>query len=154
MFIEIKMEIDNIQNNNIIDFFPVSTDIDIELPLVEGISAGFPSPAQDFIDVSIDLNKEFIKNPSSTFFGRVNGDSMKDLGIDSGDLLIIDKSLEPTNGRVAVCFIDGEFTMKKIKIEKNYCWLIPANKKYKPIKVTADNEFIVWGIVIHVIKSF
>ncbi len=148
------MEIDNIQNNNIIDFFPVSTDIDIELPLVEGISAGFPSPAQDFIDVSIDLNKEFIKNPSSTFFGRVNGDSMKDLGIDSGDLLIIDKSLEPTNGRVAVCFIDGEFTMKKIKIEKNYCWLIPANKKYKPIKVTADNEFIVWGIVIHVIKSF
>ena len=133
----------------------MSTETALELPIIdEGISAGFPSPAQDFVDLSIDLNKELIKNPSATFYGRVKGDSMKDLGIDNGDLLIIDKSLEPKNGKIAVCYIDGEFTMKKIKIEKDCCWLIPANDKYKPIRVDKENEFIVWGIVVHVIKSF
>ncbi|MCF6185618.1 MAG: translesion error-prone DNA polymerase V autoproteolytic subunit [Bacteroidales bacterium] len=127
----------------------------MEIPFVdEGISAGFPSPAQDFLDMSIDLNKELIKNPPSTFFGRVKGDSMKDLGIDNGDLLIIDKSLEVKNGKIAVCFIDGEFTVKKIKFEKDFLWLIPANEKYPPIKVSEENDFIIWGIVIHVIKSF
>jgi len=79
---------------------------------------------------------------------------MKDLGIDDGDLLIIDKSLEPSNGKIAVCFIDGEFTLKKIQLEKDFVWLVPANKKYKPIKVTENNDFVVWGIVVHVIKSF
>lgn len=127
----------------------------MEIPFAdEGISAGFPSPAQDFMDMSIDLNKELIKNPPATFYGRVKGDSMKDLGIDNGDLLIIDKSLEPKNGKIAVCFIDGEFTVKKIEFKEDFLWLIPANKKYKPIKVTSDNDFVVWGIVIHVIKSF
>ena len=138
-----------------IDFYSTDTTTHVEIPLVdEGISAGFPSPAQDFLDMSIDLNKELIKNPVSTFYGRVKGDSMTDLGIDNGDLLIIDKSLEAQNGKIAVCFIDGEFTVKKIKFEKDYLWLIPANKKYKPIKVTQENDFIIWGIVIHVIKSF
>ena len=78
---------------------------------------------------------------------------MKDEGINDGDLLVIDKSLDPVNGKVAVCYIDGEFTIKKIKLEENACWLVPANEKYKPIKVTPDNEFIIWGIVTHVIKS-
>jgi DNA polymerase V len=138
-----------------IDFYSVDTATHVEIPFVdEGISAGFPSPAQDFLDMSIDLNKELIKNPVSTFYGRVKGDSMKDLGIDIGDLLIIDKSLEVQNGKIAVCFIDGEFTVKKIKLEKDYLWLVPANKKYEPIKVTQENDFIIWGIVIHVIKSF
>jgi len=140
---------------NIIDIYTADTELHIEIPFVDqGISAGFPSPAQDFLDMSIDLNQELIKNPSSTFYGRVKGDSMKNLGIDDGDLLIIDKSLNPTSGRIAVCFIDGEFTIKTIKIEKDFLWLVPANDNYKPIKVTEDNEFIVWGIVIHVIKSF
>ena len=127
----------------------------MELPLIEGgISAGFPSPAEDFLELSIDLNKELIKNPPATFYGRVNGDSMKDLGIDHGDLLIIDKSIQPKDGKIAVCFIDGEFTLKTIRLEKDCCWLIPANSNYKPLKVTQDNDFVVWGIVIHVIKSF
>jgi len=149
------MKLKKLHKGNILDFYSISSETYLELPLIEqGISAGFPSPADDFLDISIDLNKELIKNPSATFFGRVNGDSMQDLGIDDGDLLIIDKSLEPVNGKIAVCFIDGEFTLKKIKTEKNFCWLVPANKKYKPIKVTENNEFIVWGIVKHVIKSF
>lgn len=136
-------------------FFSVETGQDLAIPLVEGgISAGFPSPAQDFLDLAIDLNKELIKNPSTTFYARVNGDSMKDVGIEHDDLVIIDKSLPPSNNKIAVCFVDGEFTMKKIKLETDCCWLLPANKNYKPIKVTQDNNFIIWGIVIHVIKSF
>ena len=126
----------------------------IELSSIGGVSAGFPSPADDFLDSPIDLNKELIDNPSATFYGRVSGDSMIDLGINDGDLLIIDKSKPVQNGKIAVCFVDGEFTMKQIKIEEDCCWLVPANKKYTPIKITEDNDFIVWGIVIHVVKSF
>jgi DNA polymerase V len=126
----------------------------MDIPLVEGgISAGFPSPADDFLDLSIDLNKEFIKNKEATFYGRVKGDSMKNAGLSDGDLLIIDKSLEPKNGKIAVCFIDGEFTVKRIKIEKKVCWLVPENENYQSIKVTEENDFIIWGIVTTVIKS-
>lgn len=127
----------------------------LKLPLAEdGVSAGFPSPADDFLDLSIDLNEEFIRNKSATFFARVKGDSMKDAGISEGDLLIVDKSLEPKNNKIAVCFIDGEFTVKRITIEKDLIWLVAENKRYAPIKVTKDNDFIIWGIVTNVIKSF
>lgn len=137
-----------------IDFFVPSTSKAIQLPLVqEGISAGFPSPANDFLDISIDLNKELIKHPSTTFYGRVRGDSMINAGLSDGDLLIIDKSLDPKNDKIAVCFIDGEFTVKRIKIEQNKLWLIAENEKYKPIEVTEDNEFMIWGIVTTVIKN-
>jgi DNA polymerase V len=149
------MKLTELHKSTHIDFYAASTESTLELPFVkEGISAGFPSPADDFLDLSIDLNKELIKNPSSTFYGKVRGNSMKDLGIHEGDLLVIDKSLEPKNGKIAICFIDGEFTLKKIKIEKDCIWLEPANEAYKPIKVTKDNEFLVWGIVINVIKYF
>ena len=134
--------------------FSVSTETKLSRPFIDqGISAGFPSPAQDFIDLSIDLNKELIKHPSSTFFGRVKGTSMKDAGINNGDLLIVDKSMNPTDGKIAVCFIDGEFTVKRLKAEKDCCWLVPENESYEPIRVTAENDFIVWGIVIYVIKA-
>ena len=144
-----------VHTSNNLDIYSTSTATTMDVPIIEsGISAGFPSPADDFLDASIDLNKAFIKHPATTFCGRVKGNSMKDLGIHNGDLMIIDKSLEPKNGAVAVCYIDGEFTVKKIKIESDCCWLIPANENYSPIKVTPDNEFIIWGIVTHVIKSF
>jgi DNA polymerase V len=134
--------------------FSANTTAEVSLPLAEsGISAGFPSPAQDYIDLSLDLNKELIANPSSTFYGRVRGESMKDAGIQDGDLLIIDKSLEPQDGDTAVCFIDGEFTLKYIKIEKDAVYLIPANPAFKPIKVTEDNNFCIWGIVTYSIKN-
>ena len=138
-----------------LEIFPASTRILLELPYVkEGISAGFPSPADDFIDTAIDLNHELIKHPSSTYFGKVRGNSMKDLGIHDGDLLVIDNSLEPATGKVAVCYIDGEFTVKSLKIEKDSIWLLPANSSYKPILATKDNDFMIWGIVTNVIKSF
>ena len=126
----------------------------VSLPLADqGISAGFPSPADDFLDLSIDLNKELIKHPYATFYGRVRGDSMTGAGLSDGDLLIIDKSLEPQDGKIAVCFIDGEFTVKRIKLDKNQLWLIPENKKYQPLRVTEDNEFVIWGVVTCVIKN-
>ncbi|HRO07476.1 MAG TPA: translesion error-prone DNA polymerase V autoproteolytic subunit [Saprospiraceae bacterium] len=124
------------------------------LPYVEeGISAGFPSPALDFVDLSIDLNRHLIKHPSATFYGRVKGDSLINAGISNGDLLIIDRSIEPANGKIAVCYIDGEFTAKRIQISRNEVWLIPENEAYQPIRVTEDNDFMIWGIVTHVIKD-
>ncbi len=91
----------------------------LSLPLIsEGISAGFPSPALDFIDVTIDLNKYVIKRPSSTFFGRAKGHSMKDRGIDDGDLMVIDKSIQPKNDHIAICYIDGSYTVKTIVIKE------------------------------------
>jgi DNA polymerase V len=138
-----------------LDIYSALSETELELPLISGgISAGFPSPALDFDDLSIDLNKHIIKHPSATFYGRVKGHSMKDEGINDGDLLVIDKSIQPTDNAIAVCFLDGEFTIKRIKIETESIWLIPANENYKPIKVTQDNDFLIWGIVTHVIKSF
>ena len=149
------MKIVPLHSSNPLDIFPISTNIKLSLLLVEsGISAGFPSPADDFLDVSIDLNQALIKNKTATYYGRVKGDSMTDAGIDDGDLLIIDKSLKPITGKIAVCYIDGEFTVKRIRIEKDLIWLKAENKKYQPIKVTKDNDFIIWGIVTNVIKSF
>ncbi|MDD4921616.1 MAG: translesion error-prone DNA polymerase V autoproteolytic subunit [Bacteroidales bacterium] len=137
-----------------IQLFTVDTTTVQALPLAEsGISAGFPSPAQDYIDLSLDLNKELISNPSSTFFGRVRGTSMKDAGILDGDILVIDKSLEPQDGDTAVCFIDGEFTLKHIRMEKEAIYLIPANPDFKTIRVTESNNFCIWGIVTYSIKD-
>lgn len=133
-----------------------SIDISTSLPLQyadEGIRAGFPSPAQDYMEQAIDLNKEIVKHPASTFYGRVVGDSMRDEGIEEGDILVIDKSLELMDDDLAVCFIDGEFTVKRVRLEKDAAWLVPANPDYPKIKVTADNDFIVWGIVTYTIKK-
>lgn len=139
---------------NILDIFSADTETKLDLPFIDsGISAGFPSPALDFIDLSIDLNRHLIKHPSATFYGRVKGDSLKNAGIEDGDLLIIDKSLEPINGKIAVCYIDGEFTAKRIQMNKHEILLIPENENYKPLKVTKDNDFLIWGIVTHVIKT-
>jgi len=144
-----------LHSSTTLDIYSALTDTKLSLPYIPGgISAGFPSPALDFVDLSIDLNRHLIKHPSSTFYGRVKGVSMQNAGIHDGDLLVIDKSLEPVNGKIAVCFIDGEFTIKRIKLEKKVCWLIPENDNYKPIKVTEENDFIIWGIVTHVIKAF
>lgn len=138
-----------------LDIYSALSDSELSLPLVPGgINAGFPSPAMDFMDLSIDMNKHLIKHPSATFYGRVKGESMRDVGINDGDLLVIDKSIEASDGKIAICYLDGEFTIKRIKMEKDCCWLMPANEQFQPIKVTADNDFLIWGIVTHVIKAF
>jgi DNA polymerase V len=123
-------------------------------PIVnEDIAAGFPSPAEDFKEVRISLDQELVKNEDATFYARVRGNSMIDANIEDGDLLVIDRSLETRDGKIAVCMIDGEFTIKRLKVEKDCVYLMPENKDYKPIKVTEENELIVWGIVTYVVKK-
>lgn len=142
------------KKHTLLEIHPVDTENGLSLPYADGgIKAGFPSPAQDFMDLAIDLNKELIKHPSATFYGRVKGDSMIDAGINDGDVLIIDKSLDPRDGDMAVCFVDGEFTIKYIRIEEKAIWLVPANEQYPPIKVTEENDFMIWGIVTFSIKK-
>ena len=119
----------------------------------QGISAGFPSPADDFKEIRISLDKELVKNQESTFYARVSGDSMLGAGIDDGDLLVIDKSLSPENGKIAVCFIDGDFTVKRIVKEKGKLYLKAENKKYKSIELSEESELIIWGVVEYVIKK-
>ncbi len=149
-----SMKLKYINSVSGIDFFSADTSTHISLPFVnEGIAADFPSPAQDYMDLSLDLNKELIKHPAATFYGRVKGMSMKDAGIDDGDILVIDRSLEYRNNMTAVCFIDGEFTVKKLKLERGKVFLMPANKEFEPIEINEENEFIVWGIVTYVIKK-
>jgi DNA polymerase V len=118
-----------------------------------GISAGFPSPADDFIQTRISLDDELIKNKDSTFYAKVKGQSMIDAGLDDNDLLVIDRSLEPANNKIAVCFLDGEFTVKRLRVEKNEVWLQPENPNYPIINITKENDFVVWGIVTNVIKK-
>ena len=127
---------------------------EVELQLFENrIQAGFPSPAQGAFADSVDLNNELINNPASTFCARVIGDSMVDSGIYEGDMLIIDRSLEPHNGDIAVCFIDGDFTVKRLLINEVGIFMVPANRKYPVIKVPDESNFIIWGIVSHIIKK-
>lgn len=118
-----------------------------------GISAGFPSPADDFKEQRISLDKELVKNKEATFFARVSGQSMVGAGLDDNDLLVVDRSLEPEHNKIAVCFIDGEFTVKRLKVENDVVWLQPENPNYKPIKITEENNFMIWGIVTSVIKK-
>ena len=118
-----------------------------------GISAGFPSPADDFREKRISLDEELIKNKEATFFARVSGQSMIDAGIDDNDLLVIDRSIEPVNNKIAVCFLDGEFTVKRLRVEGSKVWLKPENPNYPIIEITEENNFIIWGIVTNVIKK-
>jgi len=119
----------------------------------EGISAGFPSPADDFKETRISLDRELVKNKEATFYARVSGDSMVEAGLDDGDLLVIDRSKNPENGKIAVCLIDGDFTVKRIKKQNKKLFLIPENKKYKKTEIKEENELIIWGIVEYVIKK-
>ena len=118
-----------------------------------GISAGFPSPADDFNEARISLDDELIKNKDTTFYAKVKGQSMIDAGLDDHDLLVIDRSLAPANNKIAVCFLDGEFTVKRLRVEKNEVWLQPENPNYPIINITEENDFVVWGIVTNVIKK-
>ncbi len=137
-----------------LNFFIPDNESTLDAILISsGISAGFPSPAGDFKQDRISLDKELIKNKEATFFARVNGQSMIDAGLEDNDLLVIDRSLEPSNNKIAVCLIDGEFTVKRLRVEKERIWLQPENPSYSSIEVTEENQLIIWGIVTNVIKK-
>ena len=118
------------------------------------INAGFPSPAEDHVDISLDLNDYLVKHPSSTFYIYVKGDSMIGSGIYDGDLMVVDRSLEARSNSVVVAVIDGEFTVKKIYKKNNQIYLLPDNKSYNPIHIKEDMDFQIWGIVTHSIHHF
>ena len=135
-------------------FFKPNTDAFQEMPLAQnGVSAGFPSPADDFKELRISIDQEVVKNAEATFYARVAGESMQGAGLDDGDLLVIDRSKDQQDNNIAVCFIDGEFTVKRLKIEADCMYLMPENSKYKPIRVTEENELIIWGVVTFVVKK-
>lgn len=119
-----------------------------------GVQAGFPSPAQDYMCRSIDLNELLINHPATTFYARVSGDSMSGEGIEENDILIVDRSIEPENGDLAVCCLDGEFTLKRLNLSTpGMILLMPSNPHYRPIEIKPDRDFTVWGVVLYTIKA-
>jgi len=118
------------------------------------ISAGFPSPADDYMEMSLDLNKELVKNPAATFFVRVTGDSMTDAGINDGDVLIVDRSVEVKKGKIVIAVINGELVVKRLLRKGRQLLLMPENPKYPPIIVPEEADFLIWGVVISVIHQF
>ena len=142
------------KNRKKLSFFTPSRDNNLEAILINaGISAGFPSPAGDFKQERISLDEELIKNKEATFFARVSGESMINAGLEDGDLIVIDRSIEPSNNKIAVCFIEGEFTVKRIIVKKDKVWLKPENSSYKAIEVKDNDQLVIWGIVTNVIKK-
>jgi len=127
----------------------------LEIPLYQSkVIAGFPSPADDFIEKNLDLNEYLIKHPAATFFVRVEGNSMINAGIHHGDLLIVDRSLEPRDGKIVIAAVDGELTLKQIQKTGKKLFLLAQNPDFPRIEVLPDQEFLIWGVVIHVIHSF
>ena len=125
-----------------------------ELPLVSArVEAGFPSPAEDYIDCNLDLNEYLIRNPAATYFVRVSGDSMTGAGIHDGDLLIVDRAAEPRDGDIVIAALLGELTLKRIRKRDGKVLLVPDNHAYPPIEVGEEDEFQIWGVCKHVIHS-
>ena len=129
----------------------MSRPIELHLTAVE---AGFPSPADDHLDIALDLNEYLIKHPAATFYIYVKGDSMINDGIYSGDIMIVDKSLSPKSKDVVIAVLDGEFTVKRILKKNNQIYLVPSNSKYQSVIITKDMDFQIWGVVTHAIHHF
>jgi len=150
IFIIFQLMVKNIKN--IAGIYSVKKDKKIELPFyTEKLSAGFPSPASDYIEKSLDLNEFLIKNPSATFFVEIQGDSMIGAGIHSGDILVVDRSLQAVHGKIVVAVINGEFTVKRLSWISNKIRLIAENPNYKPIEIIDGMDFEIWGVATTVI---
>ena len=119
----------------------------------QGISAGFPSPADDFIEMEINLQDYIVKNKEATFCVKVEGTSMTKAGINSGDIMIVDRSLHPKHNDIVLAVIDGEFTVKRIAVNENRLYLMPEDDNFSPIKITTAMNFQVWGIITHIIHK-
>jgi len=117
------------------------------------VKAGFPSPAEDYIEHSLDLNQLLVRHPAATFFVRVEGDSMIDAGINEGDILVVDKSITSSHKKIVIAAVDGEFTVKRLFLENGNIFLYPENPNFKPIKIQENTDFEVWGVVTYVIHK-
>ncbi len=136
--------------------YRIDTTEHFEADMLGEVRAGFPSPADEEPHEKLDLVRLLVRHPASTFFFRVGGTSMVEADMDEGDIIIVDRSIEPYNGCSAVCYIDGEYTVKRVEMLDGSVRLMPANEqntKYKPIEVQPENQFIIWGVVSYVIKK-
>lgn len=123
-----------------------------QLPLyASSVSAGFPSPADDYIEGTLDLNEHLIRHPAATFLVKASGASMKNAGIHEGDILIVDRSLPPAHGKIVVAALDGQLTVKRLQKKSGSLWLVPENNEFSPIHVEEGNDLIIWGVVTNVI---
>ena len=130
------------------------TNYEIKLQMfLESVSAGFPSPADDYLEKKLDLNELLIHHPAATFFVRVTGDSMVEAGIYSGDILVVDRSLNAKECSIVIAVVDGELAVKRLHFQKNKIYLLPENKNYQPIEITAEMGFEIWGVVTTVVHS-
>ena len=137
-------------------FHKASTETELAIPLAQSsVKAGFPSPAQDYMSEEIDLNRLLIPHPEATFFVRISGDSMMDAGILDGDLAVVDKSLDASDGDFVIAFVDGDFTIKQFRLDAsgNSGWLVPWNKRDPRIEVKSGEDFRIWGVVTYVIHA-
>ena len=129
----------------------------LKLRFAPGIKAGFPSPADDYIHETLDFNKDLINHPETTFYGRIDGDSMIDAGINDGDIAVIDRSVEPQNGDIVVGYLNEEFAIKFLDIShinEGYIELRSANRNYKPIRIYKNDDFEIWGVVVWTIRNW
>jgi DNA polymerase V len=148
------LRLNKISESEELEFYSAETTTELKIPLFEsGVSAGFPSPADDYMDLPIDLNEFLIKHPAATFYVRVKGNSMEGAGIRNGDLLIVDRAEEPRNKSIVLGVIDGEFTVKRIKKKGSDLYLMPDNPEFKPIKIDNNMDFQVWGVVTYVVHK-
>ncbi|MBW2318091.1 MAG: translesion error-prone DNA polymerase V autoproteolytic subunit [Deltaproteobacteria bacterium] len=141
------------QDKNLLRVTSIYSNLDtepLELPLVyPKISAGFPSPAENYFEERLDLNKTLIKHPAATFYVKVEGNSMVDAGIFSGDILVVDRSLQPQNNSIVIAVLDGEFTVKKLRKEDNKLYMLPENPDFAPIEINEETDFLIWGVATY-----
>jgi DNA polymerase V len=148
------VHLNNPNNSNNPTFFHAMTPIPQSFPLYSSrVSAGFPSPTDDHIETKLDLNRYLVKRPAATFFVRVEGDSMIGAGIHENDLLVVDRSIKPTNGKIIIAVINGELTVKRLRLQKGNITLMPENERYSALTVDETMDFTIWGVVTNVIHA-
>jgi DNA polymerase V len=148
------MKLKHLKHTDVLDIYVLEESILANIPIfTNSVQAGFPSPAEDYMDLDLNLQDHLIQNPSATFCVRAVGESMKNAGIKSGDIMLVDKSLTPKNRSIVLAVIDGEFTIKRVNVSEKELYLIPENENFSPIKITQEMDFQVWGIVTYIIHK-
>ena len=148
------MKLKHIKRTNVLDIYAVEESILTDISMfTDSVQAGFPSPAEDYMDLDLNLQDHLIQNPSATFCVRAVGESMNDAAIQSGDIMLVDKSLTPKNRSIVLAVIDGEFTIKRVNVSDKELYLMPENENFPPIKIAEEMDFQVWGVVTYIIHK-
>ena len=144
------------KDNTIKEIFSFKQKTKLQRPLIgTDVSAGFPSPAQDYIDATLDLNEFLIQHPAATYFIRVDGNSMINAGIHSDDILIVDRAIQASHNKIVIAVLDGELTVKRLQILNKRWYLVAENPDYEPIEITEESDLVIWGVAtcsIHMLK--